>query len=110
MADSQSRTYCLSYDGCAWPGRHESAGQNRDESGVSTSSPSVNTPALSRPNSTFVSAMMIPRSSARADARSNSASVSRSSSRAVSAPTSETASSRVMFSSWSPISALVDGV
>ena len=35
---SQSRTYCLSKDGCARPGSHWSAGQNREESGVSTSS------------------------------------------------------------------------
>ena len=24
---SQSRTYCLSYDGCVWPGSHVSSGQ-----------------------------------------------------------------------------------
>ncbi len=35
---SQSRTYCLSKDGCAWPGSHASAGQKREESGVRTSS------------------------------------------------------------------------
>ena len=35
---SQSRTYCLSKRGCGRPGLPASAGQNRDESGVSTSS------------------------------------------------------------------------
>src|SRR6266850_7833777 len=35
---SQSRTNCLSKLGGDWPTRYESAGQKRDESGVSTSS------------------------------------------------------------------------
>jgi hypothetical protein len=38
---SQSRTNCLSYDGCARPGCHSSAGQKRDESGVRTSSAAI---------------------------------------------------------------------
>ena len=59
---SQSRTICLSYDGCGRPGCHSSAGQNRDESGVSTSSPSTTVPSGRRPNSSFVSARMMPRS------------------------------------------------
>src|SRR6185436_8799691 len=35
---SQSRTNCLSYDGCPRPGSYLSAGQNRELSGVMTSS------------------------------------------------------------------------
>ena len=60
---SQSRTNCLSKEGWARPGSHWSAGQKREESGVSTSSatPSV---SPSKPNSNFVSARMIPRSRA----------------------------------------------
>src|SRR3954451_9116109 len=84
---SQSRTYCLSYDGCARPGTHSSAGQNRDESGVSTSSPSTSSPAGDRPNSTFVSATITPRTSASDDARAYTASVNRSSSAASVVPT-----------------------
>ena len=61
---SQSRTNCLSYDGCGPPGAHRSAGHQRDESGVSTSSPRVSTPPASRPNSSLVSASRIPRSRA----------------------------------------------
>ena len=57
---SQSRTYCLSKLGCGWPGSHWSAGQNRDESGVSTSSAST-TSSPRRPNSTLVSASRMPR-------------------------------------------------
>ncbi|MNR43497.1 hypothetical protein D3C85_1621240 [compost metagenome] len=38
---SQSRTYCLSKEGCALPGWYVAASQNREESGVRTSSPSV---------------------------------------------------------------------
>ena len=38
LAESQSRTNCLSNDGWPWPGEYWSAGQNRELSGVSTSS------------------------------------------------------------------------
>ena len=38
---SQSRTNCLSKESWARPGCQEAAGQNRDESGVSTSSAST---------------------------------------------------------------------
>src|SRR5699024_3278306 len=55
---SQSRTYCLSYDGCGWPGSQASAGQNREESGVSTSSARTTVPSSRRPNSSLVSARM----------------------------------------------------
>ena len=41
----QSRTNCLSNENCGRPGAHRSAGQNRDESGVSTSSASTIAPA-----------------------------------------------------------------
>lgn len=63
---SQSRTICLSYDGCCLPGCHWSAYQKRLESGVSTSSASTIVPSRRAPNSNFVSARMIPRCSARA--------------------------------------------
>src|SRR3954454_13972620 len=38
---AQSRTYCLSKDGGVTPGSQDAAGQKREESGVSTSSPST---------------------------------------------------------------------
>ena len=57
---SQSRTNCLSYDGWARPGCHSSAGQKREESGVSTSSASTVVKSARRPNSNLVSARMIP--------------------------------------------------
>ena len=43
---SHSRTNSLSKDGWVWPGSHWSAGQNLDESGVSTSSASTSVVAL----------------------------------------------------------------
>ena len=46
------------------PVRQVSAGQKREESGVSTSSISVSRPAASTPNSNLVSAMMRPRARA----------------------------------------------
>src|SRR6266508_1404322 len=55
LESSQSRTYCLSNDGCGPPGSYRSAGQNRDESGVMTSSHSMSSPPAN-PNSNFVSA------------------------------------------------------
>src|SRR3954468_5551889 len=106
---SQSRTYCLSYDGCAAPGAQEDAGQNRDESGVSTSSPSTSD-APSSPNSNFVSARTIPAASAISAAREYSASVSARNSSARSAPTADTTDEKSIASSCSPTGALVDGV
>ena len=78
---SQSRRYCysmlvitpqdtafmrtLSYEDWPLPISYLSAGQKRELSGVRTSSTSTISPdALSSPNSSFVSAMMMPRSSA----------------------------------------------
>ena len=46
------------------PRRSSPASQKREESGVSTSSPSTMRPAASSPNSIFVSAMRMPRSAA----------------------------------------------
>jgi hypothetical protein len=46
---------------CGPPGWYRSASQNRDESGVNTSSTKIISPSPVRPNSNFVSAMMIPR-------------------------------------------------
>ena len=63
VVSSQSRTNCLSNDGGLLPGAYWSAGQKRDESGVSASSIQTISPSA-RPNSNFVSAMMIPRVSA----------------------------------------------
>ena len=59
-AVSQSRTNCLSNDGWPRPGLYSSAGQNRELSGVSTSSIRISS-SSTRPNSNFVSAMMMPR-------------------------------------------------
>jgi len=69
LASSQSRTYCLSNDGCARPGCQRSAGQKREESGVRTSSPRVSTPPASWPSSSLVSASSTPRSAARSAPR-----------------------------------------
>ncbi len=60
---SRGRTACRTRAGCV-PGSYSSAGQKRDESGVNASSPSTSRPAPSTPNSSFVSARMIPRSRA----------------------------------------------
>ena len=108
---SQSRTYCLSKLGCARAGCHPSAGQNRDESGVSTSSPSTSCPAASRPNSNFVSARMMPRSAAssaatRVDAEGQVAQPLRG----LRARPPRPPPSKETFSSCSPSSAFVAGV
>ena len=65
---SQSRSGCLSKDGGLVPGAQLSAGQNRDESGVSTSSQMDSAPSM-KPSSNLVSQMTMPCSSARAAAR-----------------------------------------
>jgi hypothetical protein len=64
VSTAQSRTYCLSKDGWARPGFQASAGQNREESGVSTSSARIRSPRASVPSSILVSAMMMPRRAA----------------------------------------------
>ena len=74
VVSHQSRANCLSNDGCDFPGSYPSSGQKRDESGVSASSPRTRAPSGARPSSNFVSARMIPRASACADANSYSAS------------------------------------
>src|SRR5207244_7506436 len=61
VVSSQSRTNCLSYDGGLVPGRYESSGQNRELSGVNTSSIRISVPSGSRPHSNLVSARMMPR-------------------------------------------------
>src|SRR5262249_29832410 len=108
--DAQSRTYCLSKLGCPLPGSYSSAGQKREESGVQTSSPSVSVPSSSRPSSNFVSARMMPLARACSAACLYSA-IDTSRTRSVSSrsPTSLTAPSKSIASSW-PTSALVDGV
>ena len=114
---SQSRANCLSKDGCPCPGSYPSAGQKRELSGVNISSPSTTLPSSSRPNSNLVSAMMIPLLSAySAHFLYNAMVLSRSFS-ASSRPLPGNYFSRwsmlcskEIFSSWSPISALVDGV
>ena len=60
---SRGRTACRR-TAAAWPGSHRSAGQNRDESGVSTSSASTIVPSARAPSSSLVSARMMPRSRA----------------------------------------------
>ena len=59
VVSSQSRTNCLSNDGCGAPGRYWSAGQKRELSGVSTSSIRMSRPSC-QPHSNLVSAMMMP--------------------------------------------------
>ena len=60
VVSSQSRTNCLSNDGCGPPGRVMVGGQKRELSGVSTSSIKISS-SSTRPHSNFVSAMMMPR-------------------------------------------------
>src|SRR3712207_6592662 len=85
-AVSQSRTYCLSKEGCAAPGDQDDAGQKREESGVSTSSPSTSPPSAASPNSNLVSARTMPAAAATSAPRRYSASVSSRSSSARAAP------------------------
>ena len=60
FALSQSLANCLSNEGCECPGSYTSAGQKRELSGVSISSPTTIFPFSSSPNSNFVSAIIIP--------------------------------------------------
>jgi len=46
--------------GCGWPGLYAAAAQNRELSGVITSSIRMMRPSPSLPNSNLVSAMMMP--------------------------------------------------
>ncbi len=63
VVSSQSRTNCLSNDGCGPPGRYDSIDQYRELSGVSTSSTSSSSPvSSSNPHSNLVSARISPRS------------------------------------------------
>src|SRR5699024_6948409 len=84
---SQSRTNCLSYETLVPPGSQSSSGQNRDESGVSTSSASTISSSGRRPNSNLVSARMTPRSRAIFAARRYAASESSRNAAASSLPT-----------------------
>ena len=62
VVSSQSRTNCLSNDGCGPPGRYDCLDQYLELSGVSTSSTSSSSPvASSNPHSNFVSARIKPR-------------------------------------------------
>ena len=68
-ASSQSRRRLLVERRAGWsPGAQSSAGQNRDESGVSTSSQMDSAPSM-KPSSNLVSQMTMPCASARAAAR-----------------------------------------
>ena len=109
---SRARTACRSSAGCV-PSTTlvASTGQKRDESGVSTSSISISVPSSSRPNSNLVSAMMMPRVERdrrrlAVEARSRCRGPARRARRR----RSRSRASKSMFSSWSPISALVAGV
>jgi hypothetical protein len=73
---------------------------------VSTSSARVRTPRSSSPNSNFVSASSTPFASATADAASKIAREVSRSAAAVAPPTRSTTTSKGMFSSWAPSSAL----
>ena len=108
---SQSRTGCLSRLGGLLPSTTLAAGQKRDESGVSTSSISVSVPASSRPNSNLVSAMTMPARRARTPPpRCRGGSRCRAPSPRGRRRRCRSARAKSMFSSWSPISALVAGV
>src|SRR3990172_11037910 len=52
VVSSQSRTNCLSNDGCGPPGVYASCGQNRELSGVSSSSIKISS-SSTRPHSNF---------------------------------------------------------
>ena len=80
------------------PTRQVSAGQKREESGVSTSSIRVSRPSASTPNSNLVSAMMMPRARACSAAKRYSASAALRTARASVAPMQPAASSNEMFS------------
>src|SRR4029077_7833182 len=109
MVLDQSRTNCLSRYRCGRPGCQSSAAQNRDESEVSTSSASTRDPSGAHPNSSFVSAMMMPRLAASSAPCWYTSRVIRRSSLAVPAPSSATTSSKVTNSSC-PDVAFVLGV
>ena len=93
------------------PAASRSAGQNRDESEVSTSSPRVSTPSAAQPNSSLVSATMMPRSAAISAPRAVDLQGELAAApRRRSAPSCATTWSKVMNSSWVPSGALVVGV
>src|SRR5680860_475900 len=103
---------CIRDRGC-----QETAGQNRDESGVSTSSastinglPSASGRVLSKPNSTLVSASRMPRSAAISLPRLRIAMVRSRTRSATGIPISAATSSNVIGSSCARSGALVDGV
>ena len=106
---SRARTACRSSAAEA-PTRYVSAGQKREESGVSSSSITRSSPASSSPNSNLVSAMMMPRSRAYSVARAYSCSEASFTLRASSAPISFSTSAMEMFSSCEPGAAFVLGV
>ena len=92
------------------PGAYESAGQKREESAVRTSSIRCSTPFSSRPNSNLVSAMMMPRVAAYSAAVVYSWMLISRIFAASSALMRCSISSKLMFSSCSPRSALAAGV
>ena len=110
LAVSQSRTNCLSKLGWSLPASYSSPGQKRDESGVSTSSARID-PAVRRAELELrvgddhaALGRMVARR------RVHLAAPGRAAAAASSSPTISTRRSKLMFSSWSPISAFVDGV
>src|SRR3569623_1156499 len=110
LPSSLSRTNCLSKLGGLLPGRYWSAGQKRDESGVSASSIHTRLPASSSPNSNLVSAIMFPRVSAYSAADLYRARLASRTWVARSWPIRVAICSNVMFSSCAPSAALVEGV
>ena len=86
VASNQSRTGCLSNDGGVEPGSYVAASQNRDESGVSTSSHRASSPSI-HPSSNLVSAMMMPLSAASSAPRRYRAMLSSAASFTTSGPT-----------------------
>ena len=111
VVSSQSRTNCLSNDGCGPPGRYDCFGQYRELSGVSTSSTSSSSPVwlVEPPLELGVGqdqASRRRRARRRSDRPPGSSIVTSS---ATSLPTDSAMNSNETFSSW-PVSALVAGV
>ncbi len=105
---NQSRKGCLSNDGGVCPEATRSAGHNRDESGVMTSSHTTSSPST-KPSSNLVSARIRPWAASRSAARSKRSRQRAEARASNSSPTMAAAVVRSIFMSW-PVSAFVEGV
>ena len=109
LASSQSRTNCLSNESGTRPPPTAAAGQNRDESGVSTSSTRITVPSAARPHSNLVSARTMPLAAAWAAPRLKTSRLFALSKLASSEPMLSAMTANETFSSW-PLVAFVAGV